>query len=68
MTPTRFGLVRHAPVAGPTDIVHATDAQADISDRAALHGLARCLPNNAPVYASPRGVPWIRQMRFISPP
>lgn len=50
---TFLWLIRHAPVAGVKGTIHATDAPADLSDRAQLMALQRHLPADAASYASP---------------
>ncbi|NVO17022.1 MAG: histidine phosphatase family protein [Rhodoplanes sp.] len=49
----RLWLIRHAPVAGPRDIIHPPDAPADTSDAAAIAAVKEQLPPGAAVYASP---------------
>ncbi|HEY3681237.1 MAG TPA: histidine phosphatase family protein [Bradyrhizobium sp.] len=49
----RLWLIRHAPVAGPTGVIHAVDASADTSDVAMLADLRAKLPCGAAVLASP---------------
>jgi alpha-ribazole phosphatase len=49
----RLWLIRHAPVAGPTGVIHAMDAPADISNATAFAALGAKLPDNAAVFASP---------------
>jgi alpha-ribazole phosphatase len=49
----RLWLIRHAPVAGPSGVIHAMDAPADTSDAAALAALRAKLPDKAPAFASP---------------
>jgi alpha-ribazole phosphatase len=49
----RLWLVRHAPVAGATGVIHAIDAPADTSDVAILADLRAKLPAGAAVFASP---------------
>jgi alpha-ribazole phosphatase len=50
---TFLWLIRHAVVDGVTGTIHAPDAPADLSDRAQLEALRRCLPREAVSYASP---------------
>jgi alpha-ribazole phosphatase len=50
---TFLWLIRHAPVDGVKGTIHAADAPADLSDRAQLEALRRCLPPDAASYASP---------------
>jgi alpha-ribazole phosphatase len=49
----RLWLIRHAPVAGPREVIHPPDAPADVGDDAALSALRALLPSQAAVYASP---------------
>ena len=49
----RLWLIRHAPVMGPTGVIHGADAPADISDEAALAALRAKLPHGAVCFASP---------------
>ena len=49
----RLWLIRHAPVAGPTGVIHGDDAPADTSDRAAIAALRAKLPAGAVCFASP---------------
>jgi alpha-ribazole phosphatase len=49
----RLWLIRHAPVAGPTGVIHDFDAAADLSDQAALATLRAILPAKAAAFASP---------------
>jgi alpha-ribazole phosphatase len=49
----RLWLIRHAPVAGPSGVIHDDDAHADTSDAAAFAALRAKLPNNAAQFASP---------------
>jgi len=53
LSQTCFWLVRHAPVAGPREVIHAADAPADVGDGAAIAGLRAMLPGTATAYASP---------------
>jgi alpha-ribazole phosphatase len=46
-------LIRHAPVDGVKGTIHASDAPADLGDRAQLEALRRHLPLGAASYASP---------------
>jgi alpha-ribazole phosphatase len=50
---TFLWLIRHAPVDGVAGIIHATDAPADLGDRAKLEALRQRLPQDAASYASP---------------
>jgi alpha-ribazole phosphatase len=50
---TRLWLIRHAPVAGPTGVIHDSDAPADISNAAAFAALRDRLPAKAAQFASP---------------
>jgi alpha-ribazole phosphatase len=50
---TFLWLIRHAPVDGVKGTIHATDAPADLGDRAQLEALRRRLPPDAASYASP---------------
>jgi alpha-ribazole phosphatase len=50
---SRLWLVRHAPVDGPRGIIHADDAAADVSDKAALLRLQMLLPNPHAAISSP---------------
>ena len=50
---TFLWLIRHAPVAGVAGTIHATDAPADLGDRARLEALRQRLPRDAASYASP---------------
>ena len=50
---TFLWLIRHAPVDGVKGTIHATDAPADLSDRAQLDALQRSLLRDAASYASP---------------
>jgi alpha-ribazole phosphatase len=50
---TFLWLIRHAPVDGVAGTIHATDAPADLGDRAQLEALRRRLPRDAASYASP---------------
>lgn len=50
----RWHLVRHAPVANPAGAIYgASDLPADLSDREALAGLARRLPDGARLVTTP---------------
>ena len=49
----RLWLIRHAPVMGPTGVIHGVDAPADIRDEAALAALRAKLPHRAACFASP---------------
>lgn len=49
----RLWLVRHAPVAGASGVIHDWDAPADIADVAALDILREKLPKGAAQFASP---------------
>jgi alpha-ribazole phosphatase len=49
----RLWLIRHAPVAGPSGVIHADGAHADTSDAAAFAALRARLPDNAAQFASP---------------
>ena len=51
-------LVRHAPVAGPRDIIHDVNAPADTSDVAGLAALRAELPRTAAVICSPARRTW----------
>lgn len=46
-------LIRHAPVAGPRDVIHPPEAPADLGDTARFEALRKSLPTDAPAYASP---------------
>ncbi|TYO67656.1 histidine phosphatase family protein [Bradyrhizobium hipponense] len=50
---TFLWLIRHAAVDGVAGTIHATDAPADLGDRAQLEALRRYLPQDAVSYASP---------------
>jgi alpha-ribazole phosphatase len=50
---TRLWLIRHAPVAGPSGVIHGGDAAADTSDDEALAALRAKLPAEAAPFASP---------------
>lgn len=50
---TFLWLIRHAPVDGVAGTIHATDAPADLGDRAQLEALRGLLPRDAAGYASP---------------
>jgi alpha-ribazole phosphatase len=50
---TRLWLIRHAPVAGPSGVIHDDDAHADISDAAAFAALRAKLPDAAAQFAGP---------------
>lgn len=50
---TFLWLIRHAPVDGLSGTIHATDAPADLGDRAQLEALRPLLPRDAAGYASP---------------
>lgn len=50
---TFLWLIRHAPVDGIAGTIHATDAPADLGDRAQLGALRGQLPRDAVSYASP---------------
>lgn len=75
MDETFFWLVRHAPVAGATGVIHAHDAPADLGDHGRFEALRRLLPANASRLCSParRTVetartlssgPWCEEARF----
>jgi alpha-ribazole phosphatase len=49
----RLWLIRHAPVAGPSGVIHDWDAAADTSDEPALAALRTTLPAEAAAFASP---------------
>ncbi|HUD85470.1 MAG TPA: histidine phosphatase family protein [Xanthobacteraceae bacterium] len=49
----RLWLVRHAPVAAQSGVIHDDDAHADVSDTAAFAALRARLPDNAAQFASP---------------
>jgi alpha-ribazole phosphatase len=49
----RLWLIRHAPVAGPSGVIHDDDAHADTSNAAAFAALRAKLPDNAAQFASP---------------
>ena len=49
----RLWLIRHAPVAGASGVIHDWDAPADLGDVAALDVLREKLPNGAAQFASP---------------
>lgn len=50
---TRIWLVRHAPVAAPRGIIHASDAPADLDDRRAFAALSSILPLGGQAFCSP---------------
>jgi alpha-ribazole phosphatase len=50
---TFLWLIRHAPVDGVAGTIHASDAPADLGDRATLEALRRHLPRDGAAYASP---------------
>jgi alpha-ribazole phosphatase len=50
---TRLWLIRHAPVAGQSGVIHDDDARADISDATAIAALRAKLPDAAAQFASP---------------
>ena len=50
---TNLWLIRHAPVDGPSGVIHAPDAPADLGDRAALAALKARLPQHAFAVCSP---------------
>lgn len=50
---TFLWLIRHVPVDGVVGTIHATDAPADLGDRAHIEALRRLLPRDAAGYASP---------------
>lgn len=49
----RLWLIRHAPVAGPSGVIHGNDAPADTGDEAAFAALREKLPDGATSYTSP---------------
>ena len=49
----RLWLIRHAPVAGPRDVIHPPEAPADVNDPPRIAALKAMLPAEAAVYASP---------------
>lgn len=49
----RLWLIRHAPVAGPRDIIHPPEASADLGDVERLAALRDQLPAEATVFVSP---------------
>jgi alpha-ribazole phosphatase len=49
----RLWLIRHAPVAGPTGVIHDSDAAADTGDDLAFAALRAKLPAGAAQFASP---------------
>jgi alpha-ribazole phosphatase len=49
----RLWLIRHAPVDGPKGVIHAADAPADLSNRAAVAAMRASLPADAAALASP---------------
>ncbi|MDC7789110.1 histidine phosphatase family protein [Rhodoplanes sp. TEM] len=49
----RLWLIRHAPVAGPRDVIHPPEAPADLGDAERIAALRDQLPAEAPVFASP---------------
>lgn len=55
---TRLWLVRHAPVAGATGIIHPPEAPADLTDTHGLDRIRLRLPAAAPAFCSP----WRRTM------
>lgn len=50
---TRFWLIRHAPVAGPSGVIHDDNAPADTSDDATINALRSLLPQGAVAFVSP---------------
>lgn len=50
---TFLWLIRHAPVDGVKETIHAADAPADLGDRPQLEALRQRLPQDAASYASP---------------
>jgi alpha-ribazole phosphatase len=50
---TQLWLIRHAPVDGPRDVIHAADAPADLSDSTAFAALKARLPARAHAVCSP---------------
>ncbi len=50
---TNLWLIRHAPVDGPSGVIHGPDAPADLSDEAAFATLKATLPPNALAICSP---------------
>jgi alpha-ribazole phosphatase len=50
---TRFWLIRHAPVARPSGVVHDDNAPADTRDVAAIAALRSLLPQGAVAFVSP---------------
>jgi len=50
---SRLWLIRHAPVAGQSGVIHDSDAPADVSDEAAFAALCAKLPAGAAAFASP---------------
>jgi alpha-ribazole phosphatase len=55
---TNFWLIRHAPVDGPSGVIHGPDAPADVSDAAAFAALRTKLPKNAFAVCSPARRTW----------
>jgi alpha-ribazole phosphatase len=51
--PSQLWLIRHAPVDGPSGIIHDINAPADVSDQAALARLRSLLPNPHVAVSSP---------------
>lgn len=51
--PTQLWLIRHAPVAGISGVIHAADAPADLGDDAAFAALKARLPAEAHAVCSP---------------
>jgi alpha-ribazole phosphatase len=49
----RLWLIRHAPVAAPSGVIHDDDAHADTGDAAVFAALRAKLPDNAMQFASP---------------
>jgi alpha-ribazole phosphatase len=50
---TQYWLVRHAPVAGPPGVLHASDAPADLSDMGRIRVLKQQLPAGGRAFCSP---------------
>lgn len=65
----RWWWIRHAPTAGPTNLIHGTDdASADLSNSTALTRLANSLPSDAKVLTSalPRAVQTFAALRHLN--
>ncbi len=65
----RWWWIRHAPTAGPTNLIHGTDdAPADLANSAALMHLAKSLPATAKTLTSklPRAVQTFEALRRLN--